>query len=156
MVYTCNCMKGHTQTQTLSHPPTLTEPHTHTHLNPAVVLICTPCVVFTLVIQSGQMWFPVPFKNTTEMSFGNSYTYTNLSHVCWSHDIIPLTWLDVIWLSFTLPDSRPRGLKHSGGHRHESFTICKLNVIKDNTGLGHHPSWQKHQYNNTPDLTQVL
>ena len=34
----------------------------HTHLNPAFVLIGTPCIVFTRVIQSGQMWFPVPFK----------------------------------------------------------------------------------------------
>lgn len=40
--------------------------HTHTHkhmyLNPAGVLICAPCIVLTLIVQSGKVGLPVSFK----------------------------------------------------------------------------------------------
>lgn len=37
--------------------------HVHAYLNPAGVLLCAPCIVFTLIVQSGKMWLPVSFKH---------------------------------------------------------------------------------------------
>lgn len=52
-----------------SHSVKHTHARTHAHiytynmyLNPAGVLFCAPCIVFTLIVQSGKMGFPVSFK----------------------------------------------------------------------------------------------
>lgn len=75
----------------LVHSITCIYTHIYPYLNPAVVMICAPCIIFPLIIQSGKVWLPVSFEyGCIDLNSCSSQRWCNANRF-----ILDMGWLGV-------------------------------------------------------------